>query len=70
MIAVGCNIAGRAAGDLLRMVVGEVVPDRFALAALIPAALYLVRGGADAENEVGREFAVRFRRSVWGKTCT
>lgn len=67
MIAVGRNVAGSAARYLLRMIVGEVVPDRFALAALIPAALDLVRRRANAEYEVGREFAVRFSRTVGKK---
>lgn len=64
MITVCRNVAGSAVRDLLRMLMCHVVPNRYALAAQIPAALDLIRRGANSEYKVGRKLAMRFGRPV------
>lgn len=64
MITVRGNVAGAAQRNLLRMLVRQMVPDRFALAAIVPAALDLVRRRTDAELEFRRKLAMRTGKSV------
>ena len=62
MVVVGAAIAGDVARDLAGRV-AEGVPDRGALAVLVPRALDLEGTGGDAEIEAGRELNSRHNES-------
>lgn len=56
MITIAGHIAIRTIGNLLRVIVNQVVPDGFALAVFIPCSLNLVCRSSYAELEIIREF--------------
>lgn len=64
MVAIGGYIAVGSLRDFVWRCVRQMIPNRDALAAQIPATFDLVRRGAHTENKIRRKFPVRFGRSV------
>lgn len=64
MVAVRRNIAVRFIHYLLRMVVGEKVPNGLALVVGVPSALDLVGGGADSPEKVAWKATHTARRTA------
>lgn len=52
MIAVGSNISIALIRNLLGMIVGQVIPNGFTFASLIPAPFYLIRRTTHAPNKI------------------
>lgn len=68
VITIGGRVSVCVIGHLFGSCVRQVVPNRYALATLVPAAFDLVRRTADAKNEIFGKLAMRTSRPMgWAK---